>query len=214
MLCWDGARLPVGEGPGAGVGACVPGTPGHPHLHPPRCHLSFSTRPPQKRGGWVEGTALANPPEFHGNRKFSPLERKLRRRIGERRDAHFELSISGFPARPSPPFTPPSLPSPEARAPHLHGQGSLKAPRAQRSPPGAGEDWAGLGCSIPAHPLAASAPAPSGAAGREAKGASFCSGKASPPENAGSIAAVAMSKPPQGHVGLRGGSGALRWGRV
>lgn len=155
-------------------------------------------------------------PEFHGNRKFSSCERKLWQRICERRSAHLELSISGFPARPSPPFTPPSLPSPEARTPHLHGQGSLKAPRAQSSA-GAGElGWAGLGCSIPAHPHppAASAPAPSGAAGREAKGAALCSGKASPPKDAGSIAAVAMNKPPQGSVGLRGGSGALSWGHV
>lgn len=158
--------------------------------------------------GVGRGDGACEFPEFHGNGKFSPCERKLWRRMCERSGAHFELSISGFPVRPSPPFTPPSLPSPEARTPHLHGPGSLKAPRAQRSQAG----WAAPSLPfliLPHPPLPLPLEKPGDSGRGEAKRAAVCSGKAS-----GSIAAVALSKLPQGRAGLRGGSGALSRGRV
>lgn len=146
---------------------------GHSRPSPPTptplpFELFHSAAPKEGRGG--RGDGACESPEFHGNRKFSPCERKLWRRICEWSGAH--LSCQSPASLSVPPLPLPLLPFLRQRHGHRtcmdRASSSLGAPRAQRSPPGTGAGWAGLGCPIPGppHPPASSSPAPSGEAGR------------------------------------------------
>lgn len=114
---------------------------GHSRPSPPAptslpLELFLPAAPKERRGR--EGTALANAPSFMATESSV--------RVKENFGGGYASGAAPTRAvnhRPSPPFSPPSLPSPEARTPHLHGQGWLGAPRALRSPPGAGQaGWA------------------------------------------------------------------------
>lgn len=152
--------------------------PSPPTPTPLPFELFHSAAPKEGRRG--RGDGACESPEFHGNRKFSPCERKLWRRICEWSGAH--LSCQSPASLSVPPLPSPLLPFLRQRHGHRtcmdRASSSLGAPRGQRSPPGTGAGWAGLGWAAPSldllillhPPLQLHLEKPGGSSGRAALG--------------------------------------------
>lgn len=118
--------------------------PSPPTPPPVPLELVLSAAPKGEWGGTGDGACES--PEFHGNRKFCPCERKLWRRICERRGAH--LSCQSPASLSVPPLPLPLLPFLRQRHGHRtctdRARWKHRGHSALRRGGQAGLGWAGL----------------------------------------------------------------------